>query len=199
MAWSLSYRPKPASYPGATIVEGNTGPLELVDDTLDGGISLRREYTHSSGRRVKAESVPEVIRFGSKRKLLDYETARRKTVSDRFRQLIEEIEPGIHQFESVQFIAKTGEDLGNRWFWQVCNRLDTVHAEKSENFIRTAVSWRASLRGEPKLVFSKDAIGETQFWHDKHFSGGPFVSNAARDRIVAEAITGTHFKHYDEA
>ncbi len=199
MAWSLSYRPKPDSYPGATIVEGNTGPLELVDDTLDGGIGLRREYTNSSGRRVKPESVPKVIRWDSRRKLLDYETVFRKTVSDRLRKLIEEIEPGIHQFEPVQFIAKTGEDLGNRWFWQVCNRLDTVHVERTENFIRTAVSWRASLRGEPKLVFSSDAIGEAQFWHDKHFSGGPFVSNAAHDRILAEAITGTHFKHYDEA
>ena len=117
MAWSLSYRPKPDSYLGATIVEGNTGPLEPVDDALDGGISLRREYTHSSGRGVKPESFSKVIRLGSKRKLLDYEKARRKTVSDRFRHLIEEIELGIRQFEPIRFIAKTGEDLANRWFW----------------------------------------------------------------------------------
>ena len=199
MVWSLSYRPKPDSYPGATIVEGNTGRLELVDDTLDGGTNLRPEYVGFSGRRVKPESVPKAIRFGSKRKLLDYETARRKTVSDRFRQLIEEIEPGVHQFETIRFIAKTGEDLGNRWFWQVCNRLDTVHAEQTANYKRNPTFWQATLHGEPKLVFSSDAIGQAQFWHDKHLDGGPYVSDAAKVRIVAEAMTGVHFKHYDEA
>ena len=47
---------------------------------------------------MKPESVPEVIRFGTMRKLLGHETARSE---------IEEIEP-------VRFIARTGEDLGKR-------------------------------------------------------------------------------------
>ena len=199
MAWSLSYRPKPDSYPGATIVEGNTGRLELVDDTLDGGTNLRPEYVGFSGRRVKPESVPKVIRWDTRRKLLDYETVFHQTVSDRFRQLIEEIEPGVHQFEPVRFIAKNGEELSNRWFWQVCNRLDTVHAERTENYKRNPTFWQATLRGEPKLVFNSNAIGQAKFWSDKHLGDGPYVSDPARDKMLANAMTGVHFKHYDEA
>jgi hypothetical protein len=199
MVWSLSYRPRPDSYPGATIVEGNTGPLELVDDTPDGGTNLRPEYSGFSGRRVKSESVPKAIRFGSKRKLLDYETARMKTVSGRFRDLIEGIEPNIHQFEPVKFVSKDGENLGIRWLWQVCNRLDSVHSELTENYSKSATSWSPTLRGEPKLVFSLDAIGHIKFWNDKYILGELLVSDDARDQIMDESITGVHFRRYAQA
>jgi hypothetical protein len=55
----------------------------------------------------------------------------RQTVSARFRALIEENEPGVHQLEPIRFIAKDGAPLADRWFWQVCNRIDSVHRERT--------------------------------------------------------------------
>ncbi len=141
MVWVMSYRPVPDSYPGAEVIEGNSGELELEDMTDDGGIGLLMSRSFS-GRRAKPESVPKVIRWKSKRKLLDYEGAYvGYSVSDRFRALIEEIEPGVHQFEPIRFVAKDGSLLEDRWFWQICNRINSVHPELS-NWLLGPRTWR---------------------------------------------------------
>ena len=199
MVWSMSYRPKPDSYPGSEVIEGNSGELELEDSTPDGGVGLAIERLFS-GRRVKPESVPKVIRFKSKRKLLDYEGSWNiYSVSDRFRALIEEIEPGVHQFEPVRFVAKDGADFGTRWFWQVCNRIDSVHRGLT-NMTLPGPHWRPPGAGvKPHMGFDVSAIGHASFWHDKHISNATFVSDAAKSRIDAAGITGVHFRYYDQA
>lgn len=89
MVWLMFYRPEPDSYPSADILEGNTGELELVDPTPYGGTALVNSRSFS-GRRVKPESVPKVIRRNSKRKILDCETVDSMIVSDRFRLILNE-------------------------------------------------------------------------------------------------------------
>jgi hypothetical protein len=205
MVWSMSYRPKPDSYPMAEVTEGNSGELELEDMTDDGGVGLRISRW-SSGRRVKPESIPKAIRWMSKRELLDFETVCQGTVSQRFRALIEEIEPGIHQFEPIRFIAKDRSLLADRWFWQVCNRLDSVNREKSDWVLlgNAIQSWsppskRLRIDGKHHLVFDVARIGDTRFWHDKHISTTLLVSDAAKSRIELAGITGVHFRYYDQA
>lgn len=198
MVWLMSYRPKPDSYPSADVLEGNAGELELEDRTPDGGAGLAGGGQSFSGRRVKPESVPKAIRWNGKRRFLDYETATRKTVTDRFRALIEEIEPGVHQFEPVRFVGKDGSQLGTRWFLQVCNRIDSVHRGLT-NWTLTKSSWLAPLLDEPRLIFDLEKIGLANFWHDKHISGAFFVSDIAKSRIEEAGLSGVHFKHYDQA
>ena len=203
MVWALQYRPNPDSYPGSEVVEGNSGELELEDPTPDGGTALvvSRGF---SGRRVKPESVPKVIRFKSKRPLLDYEgTWNIYSVSDRFRALIETIEPGVHQFEPVRFIGKDGSDLGTRWFWQICNRIDSVHREKTDWVLEGGVIWGPSAsfdsRNPTFPVHDLHKIGHAKFWHDKHISNAAYVSDDAKSLIEAAAITGVHFTHREQA
>jgi hypothetical protein len=200
MVWSMSYRPKPDSYPLAEVAEGNSGELELEDMTPDGGVGLRVSRSFS-GRRALPESVPMVIRWMRKRPLLDYETSCRKTVSARFRALIEEIEPGVHQFEPIRFIAKDGAPLADRWFWQICNRIDSVHRERTNWFLDRGV-WFPPPKPrteEPLIVFDVREVAKAQFWHDKHGLSGTFVSDAAKTCIEAAGITGVHFHHYEQA
>lgn len=197
MVWALSYRPKPDSYPSAEIVEGNSGELELVDPTTDGGTGLAMSRS-SSGRRVKPESVPIVIRWKSGRKLLDYETCFRKTVSDRFRAQIEEIEPGVHQFEPVRFIAKDGSPLGTRWFWQVCNRIDSVHRDVPGWKLDRTI-WRGPQGPGELPTFDICKFSNAKFWHDKHLGGGTYLSDDAKDCIVEAGITGVHFTYREQA
>lgn len=45
MVSSMSYRPKPDSYPLAEVAEGNSGELELEDTSEDGGVRLRISNT----------------------------------------------------------------------------------------------------------------------------------------------------------
>jgi hypothetical protein len=94
-------------------------PLTIDDvlATVAVGLNMSRSF---SGRRAKPDSMPKVIRWMSKRELLDYEGAYTGySVSDRFRDLIEEIEPEVHQFEPIRFVAKDGTLLEDRWFWQI--------------------------------------------------------------------------------
>ncbi len=201
MVWSMSYRPKPDSYPLAEVAEGNTGEIELEDMTPDGGTGLRISRSFS-GRRAKPESVPKVIRWMSKRKYLDYETAWAATVSDRFRALIEEIEPGVHQFEPIRFIAKDGSTLAERWFWQICSRIDSVHAELSNFVLSDGGIWKMPPKPrseEPRIVFDLVKIDGAHFWHDKHVLTMTYTSDIAKERIETAGITGVHFSYRDQA
>ena len=198
MVWAMSYRPVPDNYPGVKVIEGNSGEVELEDMTDDGGIGLNMSRSFS-GRRAKPESMPKVIEWQSRRKLLDYEGAYvGYSVSDRFRTLIEDLEPGVHQFEPIRFVTRDGSLLEERWFWQICNRIDSVHRELT-NWILGRRTWRPPSRPEePHMVFSMTQLGAVQFWHDKH-ANGTFVSNAAKQRIHAAEITGVHFKYREQA
>ena len=205
MVWSFQYWPKPASYPLAEIKGAKDVDLELIDDTPDGGGGLIRSIGVSfSGRPVKSESVPKTIRWLSSRKLQDFESSWISAVSDRFRELIEDLEPGVHQFEPVQFVSKDGRDLGHRWFWQICNRLDSVNREYTNWFLRDGQGfWTppslSSIRQEDrKLVFDAATIGNAHFWHDMHLLSTNLCSDTAKEILVRNKITGLKFNHRDQ-
>ena len=197
MVWAMSYRPVPDSYPMAEVIEGNSGELEMEDMSDDGGIGLTMSRSFS-GRRAKPESVPKVIEWQSRRKLLDFETAIKGTVSDRFRALIEDIEPGVHQFEPIRFVAKDGTLLEERWFWQICNRIDGMHDELA-NMVFVGRGWRPPPKPEKaRVVYDLKKIGDAQFWHDKH-ADGTFVSDGAKQRIDFAEVTGVYFTYREQA
>ena len=200
MVWAFDYQPAGPSFPLAEVAEGNDGELELEDPARDGGAGIVASRSFS-GRRVRPESVPRVIRWLSRRPFLDFENAIRKTVSDRFRAIIEELEPGVHQFEPIAFVAKDGSPLGRRWFWQICNRIDSVHRGKT-TWVLNRVQWMPPLEPgaeEPRLVFDLARIGSARFWNDKHSSSSNFMSDDAKSRLEAEKITGLRFRHYEQA
>ncbi|QDH33189.1 DUF1629 domain-containing protein [Porphyrobacter sp. YT40] len=200
MVWSFSYDPLGSSYPLAEIVEGPVDALELVDPTPDGGVGLRGSVMFS-GRPVKPETVPRVIQWKSRQKIGDYVGAWVATVSDRLRALIEDIEPGVHQFEPVEFIAKDGSHLEDRWFWQICNRIDSVNREETDWILFRGVLWapdRTKLKPAAEkigLVFDTKAIGAACFWHDKHDSNSNYCSDSTHERLIEAGMTGFRFYH----
>lgn len=204
MVWLLQYWPEFDRAPDAEVVEGNWKRLgqrgehlELEDYTPDGGRGLKVGlFEHQSGRRVKSEGVPKIVRWKSRRRPLDYELVIFKTVSDRLRALIEEIDPGIHQFEPVEFISKDGNSLGFRWFWQICNRLDTMHTEKTD-MVRVGLGWMLN-QNIPRsesigAVFDLAKIADAGFWYDNYMSGGPYCSDKAKNSIIESGFSGFKF------
>ena len=204
MVWLIQYLPTNDRSPDADVPEGNWKRLgrhgehlELEDYTSDGGGGLQFGlFELESGRRVKSEGVPRIVRWKSRRQPLDFEWVIFRTVSDRLRAAIEEIEPGVHQFEAIQFISINGDELGSRWFWQICNRLDTMHREKTDKILDGS-GWRWN-KDIPKTervgtVFDLGRIAGAGFWYDKYMSGGPFCSDEAKDRIVEGGFSGFKF------
>ena len=199
MVYSLAYQPKPNSWPDVRQIGGDTDLLPLEDPTPDGGVSLI-VGRYFSGRRLVANDAPKQVLWASKRKLLDYESSRMINVSARFRDLIEEIEPGIHQFIPVEFVAKDGSLLGTRWFWQVCNRLDSVHRGLTNwTMFESGSAWREPNVPGAEFIFNLDAIGQCKFWHDKHISSGRYVTDEVKARIDRAGMTGLRYYRYEQA
>jgi hypothetical protein len=171
--------------------------MPLEDQSPDGGIGIHASR-FSSGRRLRVENAPPRVRWLSGRKLQDYENTGMANVSLRLRSIIEEIEPGIHQFIPVEFVAKDGSHLEDRWFWQVCNRLDSVHGGKTNWQLPRSV-WRPPVDEEPRLVFDLRKIGDAKFWHDKHIILGTNVTDDTKEKLESAGITGMVYHHYEQA
>jgi hypothetical protein len=204
MVWLLRYFPPDDRTRDAEVPDGNWKRLgvrgqhlELEDYTPDGGGGLQVGlFETESGRRVKAEGVPRIVRWKSRREPLDFEWVIFKSVSDRLRALIEEIDPGVHQFEPVDFFSKSGDPLGSRWFWQICHRLDTMHREKTD-MVREGLGWKSN-EAIPQservgAVFDLARISGAGIWYDKYLGGGPYCSDAAKGRIVESGYSGFKF------
>ena len=201
MVWSFSWDPLGSCFPEAEIIDGHTGLLELVEDTPDGGVALRGGSTAFSGRRAKSETVPKKIKWQSRQKIGDFCGSYVCTISERLRLLIEEIEPEVHQFEPVEFVAKDGLHLENRWFWQICNRIDSVNREKTKMILKDGLIWAAdfTLPKEERtpMIFDPNQIGGVKIWHDKHVGAGSFCTNEVREKLDAAKMTGFHFRHFE--
>jgi hypothetical protein len=198
MVWGFSYQPSKDSYPNLKMIEGcKTGP-RVIDPTPDGGAKLDGRPQYDAGRRVHTDTVPKIIRWMGNRRLQDYEDACKcNSVSTRLRDLIEEIEPGVHQFEPVKFVNKRGELIEDRWCWIICNRLDSVDRERTTLILKPSPSgisiWRPEGIVNPRTYFSLAAIGDTQFWYDKYLVGPPYISNNAKERLESAKMTGFKF------
>lgn len=199
MVYAISYRPKPSSYPDFDALGGDRQKIALEDETRDGstGIHVSQNF---SGRRLKTEHIPTRILWRSKRPLQDLEGTWLHSVSGRLRTLIEEIEPGVHQFVPVKFVTKDGSHLEDRWFWQVCNRLDSIHREKTNfRLSENGVVWLAPRDRKARLVFDLSRVQNVKFWHDKHRTGGPFITDEVKQALEATGMTGLHYHHYEQA
>ena len=120
-------------------------------------------------------------------------------VSARMRDLIEELEPGIHQFIPIDFVDRDGRFLEKRWFWQVCRRLDSVHRECTNWVLKHGVVWSGARIENPRLVFDKAAVGGSLFWRDKHLTIGIIVADRAKEEMVQAGFTGLRYHHFEEA
>lgn len=196
MVYALSYKPAGSSFPNAELVEG-PDRLVVEDQARDEGIHVNA-LPDQCGRRVRPDSVAKVIRRYGRRRLLDFEGQFVATVSDRFRRLIEEIEPGVHQFEPVRYINRDGELYEERWFWAVCNRLDSIDRERSTGRLENGIY--KPCKGVPwRLVFNLEAIGQAKFWCDKHVGIGQVITDDVHERLISERITGLGYYHYEQA
>ena len=196
MVYVIHYNPLPYVLIDAEIVEG-VDDLRLEDTTSDGGRGINLNQS-TSGRRVVPSSVPRVIRRQAGDRIQDFEGVFVYTVSDRLRRLIEELEPGIHQFEPLRYIGNHDETLEERWFWQVCHRLDSVH-RKLSNVELAGSRWRPRSGREWDIAFDSQQIAGKSFWCDKHLQIGIIIADEVRERFVAERVTGLEYTYFPQA
>ena len=149
------------------------------------------------GHRADPESVPKKAREYSKFKRFPdvFATLGIWTVSDGFRQIAEELEPGINQFFAVEMFRKDGLQIPKKYFFMnVCQSFDAIDIEQSN------VEWYENEygsrfltqdRGGFRLVMHGDAIADRHLWcGDRHFFNQTYVSDLFMKKLKAAKLNG---------
>lgn len=197
-------------------LDGDINKIRTIDQTPDGGPDTQSVY---AGRPCATDFFPSKMEWqgpDDPTTIGDFNDTNLLNVSEAAKTLIESLEPGVHQFVPVQYSGKSGRHLENRYFWVVCNRLDSVNRRGTTYVLRKGLSWRPASdlirRGEldlippgldvkapPMFVFERAQIGNAHIWRDKHIDiGGPLVSDRFVGAINALGLTGAQFNEAGE-
>ena len=133
-------------------------------------------------------------------------------VSPRFRELIEQMEPQVHQFVSAEiYRTRQGQPAATYYWLIVGQRLDSVDRE------HTTYAWQDGSRGVwvdevvntttweftpipgAKLFFSNALIGARHLWHDPHVltHNNRLCSDALASAITERGFSGVNTSSRD--
>ena len=183
--------------------------IEVEDATPDGGLYMNQGLALFSGRRIKLDHVPKQMKAWSEGMLPDYgRSYGLMYVSDKFKAVVEAIEPEAHQFVPFEIVGAGKKHIADMWFMVVGNRLDSVDREHTTLALYRGVMWQLAREvpreywpphvgpGTPsKLCFNLSQIGEHHLWFDRHIgtSQVPFVSSELADALKSVGVTGASF------
>ena len=215
MAFRPEYRP-----PGSSIawsmkwLDGDWKKVSMIDPTPDGGTNLTGVVFHfMAGRPIKPDHMPTML-YPTKKvtKFPDYFTSAGPglVVSEKFKSVVESLEPDRHQFFPIKIMSKSKkEHLADMFIMIICNRVDTVHAEKTNYYFAKNIFWarrstnrddpnRMKWKGKDRLVLDSDKIGGHHLWIDKHLFDSPFMSNELKAALEAADMHHVTFDEVEE-
>ena len=194
MVYGLNVKPEHGYYVGVDALDGDISRIEVIDQTPDGGLPFIPivQPAHTMGRAVKPQFVPTKMRWDDRQRhpMPDFDNGLILNVSTRAREVIESLEPGVHQFLPVEFFDADKKHLESRWFLIVCNRIDGVDRNQSRMKLANGVMWTSVDIPDPKLVFSEKQTRGVHLWCDKHLKHGPFTSDEFADLVKQKSLTG---------
>lgn len=179
-------------------LDGDWQSVQPIDMSKDGGVRIKASCYYQ-GRRIDGELLPSSFKLsGPKRDLVEVQKHFGAFwVPQNFKEIVEKLEPGVHQFFPIELVWSDGGHAAHRYWFNICNRLDSVDRE------RTTVEFRNTwyLKGDKSkmLVFNRSQIGSCHVWIDKFIAGNkPFVSEAFKKEMEMAGVTGLHFRRLPE-
>lgn len=162
------------------------GSLEAPDD-YDASV-LRRykneatiiDYKTYECERIEASEVPATLLYRGKN-ITDFCIIARgvpyiNVVSERFRDLIEDLEPDVHNFIPVQIVRRDGSHVEGRFYYMNVRQLAyTIDIEKSPrgrwkdyngNFI-ASIQMMPHLP-DPDVIYCADRVGNMHLWMERY-------------------------------
>lgn len=159
------------------------------------------------GYRVIGDTAPKKMLWeGGDNPLPDIIQRNCLAISPGFRDLVEQFEPGVHQFFPVEIYKARNSDSSATYYWiNVCNRIDSIDPDQSNlywksNYAGERGSWRKK-DGEDKLVFSLRNISDRHLWMDPFLSTHRYFycSNQFAQAAKAENFLGLELTEQKEA
>ena len=186
-------------------MDGDTDLIKLVDATQDDGLRIL-DGSPSVGRPLKPDHIPTKLSrkpWSIERvPLLDVETyyGGNLLVCQAFKDLLEALEPDVHQFWPMEIYVK-GEKVALRYWFVACHRIRALSGEHCYPPLSERGWWDPSPLGQrenDRIVFSSEAIGGRHAWVDMAHSDRMFSDEFA-ERLMALNLTGLKFSHKKEA
>lgn len=166
-------------YANTKVLDGDKSKITVAVVAADPGFDAHTASTYpaNQGLPVHIENVPTRIEWQENAPVSDVLKEHGMiVVPARFKEIVEQFEPGVHQFLPVQYIDKQGKILAERYYFIACNRLDSVD-RKSPAMILFKGMWIPArdlvrrkfldqipagfdVNAEPKIVFNNDQIGD---------------------------------------
>lgn len=165
---------------------------------------------HSSFRNVLAWGVPIDDAFvpksyyfkGPVRQIADFsQMYGLALVSQKFKDVVEGLEPNVHQFFPVQCYWPRKKPVEGQFYWfHVCNALDSIDGDASGLPPREVIyspvyerdvmqSWNDAGRVKNK-IFSVSKIGNCHIWRDKYLVVGLWATSVFQKACEEAGITG---------
>jgi hypothetical protein len=167
------------------------------EDPLDGDLNaLEPEQnldpasavSFATGIRLSPKNMPSRVWYGGSAKIpgdLSFGYHGLPTVSARLKDIIEGVEPAVHQFFPVDFVSKKGSSIEKRYILVVARQIDGASPEHS-SMLRSRNFWYNIGQEPGELVFDRRLIGEAHMWRDPSIIGTPVLVS----QRMAEAIHG---------
>lgn len=177
---SVTRRGKVLYDSGFDPLDGDFDKVVVIDHSDDGGAPVD-DFMFDSGRPVDLTCAPSAWRYKAPghQKPMDVMGCRKGThmVSPRFRDLVERLEPGRHQFHPAHLRRKSGP-VGEYFWLIVGSRLDGLAHALCEPPLDGRRTYRLRQEGVPwRRVFDAEKIAGHHIWRERH-QGGLFVSAA---------------------
>lgn len=198
MVYFLSHKNEETYSYGMKALDGDIKKIKPVDVTQDGGIEIL-PIRGKFGRPLEPAHIPTKIQIdGPKRELTDLREGLAFFVDEKFKDVVESLEPGVHQFFPVEFVWKDGSHAADRFWFVPCYRLDSVD-RKSTTFEFRSI-WYLDGDANKRLVFNRSQIGERHIWMDKYISGssGVWISSMLKAALDEADVTGAHYQYFPE-
>lgn len=204
MVWSFAAKSPYPTLTGTEIIDGGYDAVRkmryLNPDEVTG---IAKAFPNSiqmmQGYRVVAEDAPKKVRWLSTvRAVPDYDKCGGVPyVSERLRDLIEQFEPGVHQFIPVDlYRPKAKEPFATHYWFVVCSRIDSVDAEHTTfhwegDRSRGIGFWNGKGDQSLKLIFSGSQIGQHHVWIDQYLNPNwLYISDTFHDALIENGMTG---------
>ncbi|MCV0429714.1 MAG: hypothetical protein K5905_30110 [Roseibium sp.] len=114
-------------------------------------------------------------------------------VSNRFRAVVEELEPQIHQFASVELVWKDDLYAGNYFWFYPCARVDGMNRVETTHELRRDRYWKEVFNGN--YVVDLLRVGNNNIWIDPRVLAfyHPFVSETFKKAMDTAAVSGVGY------
>lgn len=218
MVYSLTSKPTLGHEAAKETLDGDVSRIEVADKTPDAGFDANsaRTYPANQGRPILTTHVPTKVEWQESGPVPDVDTVRGLlVVPERFREIVEQFEPGVHQLLPIDYLDRRGAVLAKRYFFIAGNRLDSVDRAHTTMILFKGARWIPAgdlvrrkkfeeippgfdVNAMPKLVFNNAQIGGKHAWSDMFLPlYGPYLSDALGAALEAAHFTGVSFQHYE--